>query len=130
MTYEQYARMRDSKGFKDGTVAKIADIGRSTFSDWKAGRSSPKTDKLEKIRRALDIPITEFYSDESISTTMEVSEIIMQKAKENITQDPVDTSFALGVDDALILQKIQKLTPVNREVLKSTLDALLAAQGL
>lgn len=41
--YEVYARLRDEKGVLDATIAKATGIGRSTFSDWKNGRSTPMT---------------------------------------------------------------------------------------
>lgn len=47
--YEIYCLLRDRMGVKDATVAKATGIERSTFSDWKNGRSSPKTEKLQKI---------------------------------------------------------------------------------
>ena len=34
---------------KDSDVAKATGITKSTFSDWKTGRSKPKQDKLQKI---------------------------------------------------------------------------------
>ena len=46
--YERYCRIRDSKGFKDADVAKATGIYKSTFSDWKYGRSVPKIDKLQQ----------------------------------------------------------------------------------
>lgn len=53
ISYEKYATIRDSKGLTDGKVAERAGIGRSTFSDWKSGRSVPKYDKMCKIADAL-----------------------------------------------------------------------------
>ena len=47
--YEIYAELRDTKGVKDSTVAKATGIGKSTFTDWKNGRSAPKDEKLQKI---------------------------------------------------------------------------------
>ena len=47
--YEIYVTLRDEKGVKDATVAKATGIGKSTFSDWKNGRSAPKGEKLKKI---------------------------------------------------------------------------------
>lgn len=47
--YENYCKLRDSKGLKNSEVAREIGIPRSTFSDWKSGRSHPKTDKLQKI---------------------------------------------------------------------------------
>lgn len=55
--YERYCQIRDSKGLKDSNVASMAKIGKSTFSDWKSGRSEPKNEKLAKIANALDVSL-------------------------------------------------------------------------
>ncbi|MBE5867945.1 MAG: helix-turn-helix transcriptional regulator [Lachnospiraceae bacterium] len=47
--YEIYCKLRDSKGVKDSDVVRATGITKSTFSDWKSGRSNPKNDKLQKI---------------------------------------------------------------------------------
>lgn len=47
--YEIYCKLRDSNGLKDADVAKATGITKSTFSDWKNGRSKPKDEKLQKI---------------------------------------------------------------------------------
>ena len=47
--YDVYCNMRDFRGVKDARVAQATGIPKSTFSDWKSGRSFPKSDKLEKI---------------------------------------------------------------------------------
>lgn len=47
--YEIYCKLRDEKGIKDSDVVKSTGITKSTFSDWKSGRSKPKNDKLQKI---------------------------------------------------------------------------------
>lgn len=47
--YEIYCKLRDSRGIKDSDVVKATGITKSTFSDWKSGRSKPKNDKLQKI---------------------------------------------------------------------------------
>ncbi|HIX14218.1 MAG TPA: helix-turn-helix transcriptional regulator [Candidatus Hungatella pullicola] len=47
--YEIYCKLRDEKNLKDSDVAKATGITKSTFSDWKSGRSKPKNDKLQKI---------------------------------------------------------------------------------
>lgn len=61
--YESYAIMRDSKGLKDSDVAKETGISKSTFSEWKSGRSEPKIDKLYKIARVLNCDVNDFYYD-------------------------------------------------------------------
>lgn len=55
--YERYCNARDSKGLKDSQVASITKIGKSTFSDWKSGRSNPKNEKLQKIADVLNVSI-------------------------------------------------------------------------
>ena len=47
--YEIYCKLRDEKNLTDSDVAKATGITKSTFSDWKSGRSKPKNDKLQKI---------------------------------------------------------------------------------
>ena len=47
--YEIYCKLKDEKGCRDADVAKGTGITKSTFSDWKSGRSTPKNDKLQKI---------------------------------------------------------------------------------
>lgn len=47
--YEIYCKLRDAKGMKDADVARKTGITKSTFSDWKNGRSNPKDAKLQKI---------------------------------------------------------------------------------
>lgn len=55
ITYEKYAKIRDEKKLTDGKVAEMCGFGRSTFSDWKAGRSIPKAEKMQKIADALEM---------------------------------------------------------------------------
>lgn len=47
--YEIYCKLRDERKVRDADVVKETGITKSTFSDWKNGRSKPKQDKLQKI---------------------------------------------------------------------------------
>ena len=62
--YDKYAELRDRMGMKDADVARISGIGRSTFSDWKNGRSAPKSEKLKKIAAALGVDAGFFMKGE------------------------------------------------------------------
>lgn len=55
INYERYSQIRNIRQLKDAQVATIADIGKSTFSDWKSGRSVPKDDKIRRISMALNV---------------------------------------------------------------------------
>ncbi len=47
--YDRYRELRDLRGLKDSWVAETLKITRSTFSDWKNGKSSPCAETLVKI---------------------------------------------------------------------------------
>lgn len=47
--YEVFARLLEQKGVRVIDVARATGISNSMFTDWKKGRYTPKTDKLEKI---------------------------------------------------------------------------------
>ena len=45
--YKRYVALRDKKGVTDYQVSKDTGIPKSTFSEWKSGRSKPKVEKLK-----------------------------------------------------------------------------------
>ena len=51
--YKNYVELRDKKGVTDYQVSKDTGITKSTFSDWKVGRSKPKADKLKLLLTTL-----------------------------------------------------------------------------
>ena len=46
--YEIYCKLKEEKGVKDADVARETDITKSTFTDWKNGRSVPGSEKMKK----------------------------------------------------------------------------------
>lgn len=59
LMYAKYVSLRDSKGAKDADVSNATGIRKSTFSDWKAGRSAPKVEKLCKIAEFFGVSLAE-----------------------------------------------------------------------
>lgn len=57
--YAKYVKLRDAKGVNDANVSDATGIPRSTFTDWKQGRSNPKIDKLLKIAEYFGVSIEE-----------------------------------------------------------------------
>lgn len=55
--YDIYVQLRDERGVKDSDVARATGISKSTFSDWKNGRSSPKKEKLQKIAEYFGVSV-------------------------------------------------------------------------
>ena len=55
--YERYVELRDKKGVTDYRVSEDTGITRSTFTDWKNGRSAPKAEKLLLLAKYFDVPV-------------------------------------------------------------------------
>ena len=55
--YERYCELRDLKNLTDTQVAEFCGFSKSTLSDWKSGKGTPKLDKIQKIAECLDVSI-------------------------------------------------------------------------
>ena len=61
--YEKYAKLRDSKRITDYRVASDTGITKSTFTDWKNGRSKPKIKKMKILADYFGVPIEYFFEE-------------------------------------------------------------------
>lgn len=61
--YKKYVLLRDEKGVTDYRVAVETGITKSTFTDWKNGRSNPKVDKLKILADYFGVTIEYFIDD-------------------------------------------------------------------
>ena len=59
MEYAAFERLLRERGVSVYQLSKMTGIAASTFSDWKSGRSTPKTDKLARIAEAFSISLDE-----------------------------------------------------------------------
>lgn len=57
--YEIYCKLRDERGMRDADVARETGITKSTFTDWKNGRSEPKDAKLRWVDEEDDFELDE-----------------------------------------------------------------------
>lgn len=63
--YENYCKIRDLKALKDSDVSKGANVSKSTFSDWKSGRSLPGRDKILRIAKFLEVSVEELLGSKN-----------------------------------------------------------------
>ena len=63
MCYKRYCLIRDHYNYKDADVSARSGIAKSTFSDWKSGRSAPREKKSIQIASALNVSL-EFLKGE------------------------------------------------------------------
>lgn len=59
-SYKKYAELRDEKGVTDYEVSKNTGVPTSTLSNWKAGRYTPKVDKISALSAYFDVSIENF----------------------------------------------------------------------
>ena len=61
--YKKYVELRDAKGVTDYKVSKATGITKSTFTDWKTGRSKPKVDKLNLLAKYFGVTVEYFLNN-------------------------------------------------------------------
>ena len=61
--YQKYVELRNLKGVTDYRVAVETGITKSTFTDWKKGRSKPKFDKLIILAKYFEVKVEFFIND-------------------------------------------------------------------
>lgn len=63
LMYEKYVELRDKKGVTDYRVSVDTGITKSTFADWKTGRSEPKINKLSILAEYFGVTIDYFLQE-------------------------------------------------------------------
>ena len=126
--YEIYEKLRDSKGVKDATVAKATGIGKSTFTDWKNGRSSPKGEKLQKIADYFGVPAEYLRTGKKKKFVMEFSRdaliSALDKAEEEaLANNPDRISIAETYN---FINKITLQNRNDREEIMALIDLKLS----
>lgn len=61
--YNKYVELRDGKGLTDYKVSLDTGITKSTFTDWKTGRSEPKLEKIVKLAEYFGVTVDFFVKD-------------------------------------------------------------------
>lgn len=55
--YEIYQELLDKKGLKNSDVSRGTGVSNMTLSDWKHGKTTPKTDTMQKIADFLGVSV-------------------------------------------------------------------------
>lgn len=64
--YEKYVQLKRRSKVTDAIVSRNTGIAKSTFSDWKSGRSKPKMEKLKRIADYFGVDVSYFVSERGI----------------------------------------------------------------
>ena len=116
--YEIYCKLRDSNGLKDADIVRETGITKSTFSDWKSGRSNPKQDKLQKIADFFGVTIDYLTTGKEPAYKMERT--LTAKDKRDITKILDQTREQLMSQEGLMFDG----KPASPEAIDSILSAM------
>lgn len=114
--YENYCKIRDQRGYKDADVAKATGITKSTFSDWKSGRSHPKNEKLQKIADFFDVSIEYMMTGETPAAS---GQRLNSRDKKEINDILSETEQLLKQDGLMFDGK-----PASPEAINSIISAM------
>ena len=109
--YEIYQRLLDEKGLKNADVARATGISNMTLSDWKRGKSVPKSDKMQKIAEFLNVTEDYLRTGKEMKFTAEMAEIDLElsQMKERIK---------------LYALKLSKLSKSDQDTIMSLIDRM------
>jgi len=100
--YDRYVEIRDARGVSDYAVAKACGIGRSTFSDWRAGKSIPRIEKLTKIAAFLNVSLDYLVNGEEPAPAVEMDPQLKELFQLASKATPEQQAQAVRVFRALI----------------------------
>lgn len=109
--YEIYQRLLDEKGLKNADVARATGISNMTLSDWKRGKSVPKSDKIQKIAEFLNVTEDYLRTGKEMEFTAGMAEIDLElsQMKERIK---------------LYALKLSKLSKSDQDTIMSLIDRM------
>ena len=119
--YEIYCKLRDERGVKDADVVKETGITKSTFSDWKNGRSKPKNDKLQKIADYFGVTLDYLTTGKESSEKKEIT--LTQKDERDIAKKLAGSMRDIKTrDDGPLYYSGQEIDQTSLELLESALN--------
>lgn len=109
--YEYYQKLLDEKGLKNADVARATGISNMTLSDWKRGKSEPKTKNMQKIADFLGTTL-------SYLVTGEESNPIFEQANTDYELSNIDSKLKDYVF------KLSKLSDKGQESIMNSIDVM------
>lgn len=114
MPYETYASIRDRLGLNDTEVARMANINRTTFPQWKAGLFEPKIEKRRKIAEVLGISV------ETLDGIEAPPEYYIDAETRRIVDE-----MQSNKDYRVMFKAIPRLKPEDAKMIKDMIERLL-----
>lgn len=118
--YEIYCKLRDERNLKDADIVRETGITKSTFSDWKSGRSKPKNEKLQKIADYFDVSIDYLMTGKDTSEPREPQ--LNARDERDIAKRLEETLADLENSQEALMFSGEPLDEQTKELLKASLE--------
>lgn len=110
--YEIYQRLLDEKGLKNSDVSRGTGISNMTLSDWKHGKTTPKTDTMQKIGDFLEVSVDYLMTGKEPEYTIEMAEtdVALTNMEKRMKEYALKMNKLSHSEQELIMQMIDKLS--------------------
>jgi transcriptional regulator with XRE-family HTH domain len=112
-TYDRYVALRDDKGVKDATVARETGIPRSTFTEWKTGRSKPGLEKMKKLADYFGVSVEYLATGKAHYIDDDVLRIAQQLMVDEDLRILFDTTKKVKKEDLVLIQAMAEKLSQN-----------------
>lgn len=102
--YKKIQGLMDLNNVSAYKMAKDLGFSRSVISEWKSGKSKPKSDKIQKIAEYFNVPVSYFYDENSIT-------IMPEYYSRPEMMEIIDRAHG----DPLLFEVIQGVSEMSRE---------------
>ena len=109
--YEIYQRLLDEKGLKNADVARATGISNMTLSDWKRGKSVPKSDKMRKIAEYLNVSVDYLMTGNEVGFIVETAkkDVLLSKMPSRVKEYALKLAEMPEEKRELVMQMIDNL---------------------
>lgn len=123
--YNVFEELLKEKGVKTADVCKATGLRQSLFSDWKAGRYTPKLDKLQKIATYFDVPVERFT--DTVEPTIIKPVKLFSGVSDDFVREAIGKVIAnmINEDEIGLLEMYRKLNEDGKDKLTDYLLDLL-----
>lgn len=110
--YEIYQRLLDEKGLKNSDVSKGTGISNMTLSDWKHGKTTPKTETMRKIGDFLGVSVDYLMTGKEPEILIEMAEtdVALTNMAKRMKEYALKMNKLSHSEQELIMQMIDKLS--------------------
>lgn len=116
--YSIFEQLLQKHGVTPYKVSKMTGISQVTLSNWKAGKSTPKTDKLQLIADYFNVSLS----------------YLMGTEEKEVYDNELEAKNSEEKEFLLLCRKMNDIPPEIKEQIinqfKSTIDIYLAAKGI